>query len=220
VGPPLRRDAAANRERLVAAAERVFAERGTGAGLDDIAREAGVGPATLYRRFANKDALVREVLHGFFARLIDLAHQAADDPAPTCLQTYFDTVGWELAARRGLMHSMWGDLAPASLVEELRDLTKRVLEKAQDGGGISRDVTVEDIAATVAAVRGILQGGRDTAPTTWRRHVAYVLAGFRTASSRTRHGTADVPPSDRRQGEIRHAEGQPGGVRFGHGGMP
>lgn len=61
----MRRDAADNRNRLVAAAEEVFARHGTAATLDDVARAAGIGPATLYRHFADKDALVREVLAVF-----------------------------------------------------------------------------------------------------------------------------------------------------------
>ena len=64
----MRRDAAANRDRWISAAEGVFAAKGTSATLEDVARAAGVGPATLYRRFANKDALVREVLSAFFLR--------------------------------------------------------------------------------------------------------------------------------------------------------
>jgi AcrR family transcriptional regulator len=177
-GEGLRRDAAENRARLLAAAERVFAERGTGASLEDVARAAGVGPATLYRRFGSKDGLVREVLSAFFARLIDLAHQAFAEPAETCLDVYLHTVGWELAANRGFMHGMWGDLAPAPLVGELEELTARLLSKAQDGG-VGDDVTVGDIAAAVWALRGIIATGGEAAPDAWRRHVTYLLAGFR-----------------------------------------
>src|SRR4051794_18831071 len=55
---PLRRDAERNRQRILAAAAEVFAERGLGATLDDIARHAGVGVGTVYRRFPDKDALI------------------------------------------------------------------------------------------------------------------------------------------------------------------
>lgn len=177
-GEGLRRDAAENRARLLAAAERVFAERGTGASLEDVARAAGVGPATLYRRFGNKDALVREVLSVFFARLIDLAHQAYAEPAETCLDAYLTTVGWELAANRGFMHGLWGDLAPAPLVGELEKLTTRLLAKAKDGG-VTGEVTVGDVAAAIWALRGIIATSGEIAPDAWRRHVTYLLAGFR-----------------------------------------
>ena len=181
----LRRDAAENRARLLAAAERVFAERGIGAGLEDVARAAGVGPATLYRRFGTKDALVREVLAAFFGRLLEWGERAYAEPPGNCLDTYLATVGWELAANRGFMHGMWGELAPAPLVGELEELTGRILAKAQEGGGISPEVTVGDIAAAIWALRGIIHTSGETAPHAWRRHVTYLLAGFRSPVEHT-----------------------------------
>jgi AcrR family transcriptional regulator len=93
-----------------------------------------VGPATLYRRFGKKDALVREVLGLFFRRLIDLARQAYAEPPERCLDVYLDSMGWELAASRGFMHGMWGDHAPAPLVRELEEMTGDLLAKARQGG--------------------------------------------------------------------------------------
>src|SRR5436189_117562 len=55
---PLRRDAERNRQRILQAAREVFAERGLGVTLDEIARHAGVGVGTVYRRFADKEALI------------------------------------------------------------------------------------------------------------------------------------------------------------------
>src|SRR4051812_13511494 len=76
----LRKDAALNRERLLAAASELFAERGLGVTLNDIAHHAGVGVGTAYRRFANKeeviDALFEQSMHAVEA----VAHQALDDP--------------------------------------------------------------------------------------------------------------------------------------------
>src|SRR3712207_6955599 len=60
---PLRADAERNRRKLLAAAHAVFAARGLDAGVDEIAREAGVGMGTLYRRFPTKEALVRSEEH-------------------------------------------------------------------------------------------------------------------------------------------------------------
>jgi AcrR family transcriptional regulator len=178
VAERLRRDAAENRARLVAAAERVFAERGTGATLEDVARAAEVGPATLYRRFGNKDGLVREVLTVFFTELIGLAQRAADEPSESCLDTYLHTVGWALAAHNGFQHAMWGDLAPAQLVADLKELTERLLAKAKQGG-IGAGVTIDDVAAAIWALRGVIATSGDAAPDAWRRHLRYVLDGFR-----------------------------------------
>jgi AcrR family transcriptional regulator len=179
----VRRDAAINRERLVSAAEAVFAERGPNATLDDVAAAAEVGPATLYRRFANKEALVEEVLRGFFQRLIDVARTAEQAPPERGLDTFLRTVGIELARKAGLSAPVWGDLAPQSLVEELRGLSSKLLRRAQRVGAVRADVNPDDITAAVWALRGVIHSER-TDPThrgqeLWRRHLETILRGFR-----------------------------------------
>jgi hypothetical protein len=131
-----------------------------------------------------EDNLVREVLGVFFGRLIGLARQADDEPPERCLSVYLDTVGWELAANRGFLHGMWGALAPAERVRDIEELTGRLPAKAQEGG-ISVQVTVGDIAAAIWALRGIVHTSGEVAPDAWRRHAAYVLAGFRAQVDHT-----------------------------------
>lgn len=172
---PLRRDAAENRARLIAAAESVFAESGTTATMADIARAAGVGPATVYRRFPAKDDLVRAVLDSFFRRLLTLADQALEAPPERALARFLATVGAEIARRRGLAHRLWGDLSPRELIGALEAKTADVLAAARGAGAVHPSVTVDDIAAAVRALRGVAEAD-DTA---WRRHLAFVLAGLR-----------------------------------------
>jgi AcrR family transcriptional regulator len=176
----MRRDAWANRDRLLAAAEQVFATHGTSANLDDVARAAGVGPATLYRRFANKDALVREVLTGFFGRLLELAKDAEQAPPDRCVDVFLETVGYELADKAGLTESLWGDLAPRPLIADLRRRSASLLARAQNAGAIRADLTPADITATVWALRGVVQASRMTGapPDSWRRHLAHVSDSF------------------------------------------
>lgn len=184
-GRPLRSDAAANRERLISAAEQVFATHGAGATLDDVARAAEVGPATLYRRFANKEALVQEVLSGFFKRLLTLAEIAEEAPADQCLAMFLQTVGVELAEKAGLAAPVWGELAPIPLVEDLRRRSAALLARAQQAGAVRADVTAADITAAVWALRGVIQSERSD-PTysgraLWRRHLQIILRGFGTS---------------------------------------
>jgi len=179
----VRRDAAINRGRLVSAAEAVFAQHGPAATLEDVAKAAGVAPATLYRRFANKDALVQEVLHGFFQRLIDAAETAMTGPPEAGLEIFLRTVGLELAEKGGLSAPIWGELAPRPLVKHLRGLSTKLLRNAQREGSISKDVTPDDIAAAVWALRGVIHServdpsrrGREL----WRRHLETILRDFR-----------------------------------------
>src|ERR1700753_2229289 len=78
----MRKDAARNRELLLAAARNVFAERGLDASLDDIARQAGVGVGTAYRHFANKFELAEAIMKQALDEVLAVAEQAtrADDP--------------------------------------------------------------------------------------------------------------------------------------------
>lgn len=84
VPPPeaLRADARHNRERILAAAGAVFAERGIDVPMTTVARRAGVGVATLYRRFPTRDALVAEVFSGQLATCVGVLDEALADPDP------------------------------------------------------------------------------------------------------------------------------------------
>ncbi|MFD9909595.1 TetR/AcrR family transcriptional regulator [Streptomyces sp. NPDC059063] len=83
--PRPRADALRNRERIVAAARETFVEHGADVPLDEIARRAGVGNATVYRHFADRGELVHHVLLSVTDRVAALADDAiaAADADPT-----------------------------------------------------------------------------------------------------------------------------------------
>src|SRR3954466_16413344 len=104
---PLRRDAQRNRVRILAAAKEVFAERGIDATLDDVAARAGVGVGTVYRRYANKDALLEELFEERIAELAALAEASlADGAAWQGLVRFLERVEELFAADRALEHVM------------------------------------------------------------------------------------------------------------------
>src|ERR1700709_1924814 len=76
----LRKDAALNRERLLAAARELFAERGLDVTLNDIAHHAGVGVGTAYRRFANKEEVIDALFEEGLQRIAAVANEALADP--------------------------------------------------------------------------------------------------------------------------------------------
>ncbi len=162
----------------------MFAARGTAATLEDVAEAAEVGPATLYRRFANKDALVQEVLSAFFQRLIVLTESAEQAPADRCVDVFLQTVGVELAKNPGLSAPTWGELAPIPVVDELSRRSEALLARAQQGGAVRADVIPADITAAVWALRGVIHSeGNDPAhhgQELWRRHLQTILRGFKT----------------------------------------
>jgi len=173
--PPARRDAVENRARIVSAAQQVFAEAGTTAGIDDIARAAGVGLATVYRHFPTKDHLIRAALDGFYRHLLEISDEAIAAPPADGIEKFLVTVGHEIAAQRGLASHLWGDLAPADVLDTLTNRTRDLLQRAQQAQAVADTVTLDDVANTVRAMRGIIELDGSA----WRRHLDYVLAGFR-----------------------------------------
>ena len=73
---PLRRDAERNRQRILAAAADLLSERGLDATLDEVARAAGVGVGTVYRRFPDKESLIEELFRDRIDALVTMAEQA------------------------------------------------------------------------------------------------------------------------------------------------
>ena len=100
---PLRRDAQANRERIVAAARDAFAARGIEVSVEEIARGAGVGMGTLYRHFATKEELVDAVLEDAFEEFVDAAEQALEqEDAWTGFRGFLERVSSLHGQNRGL----------------------------------------------------------------------------------------------------------------------
>ena len=106
---PLRRDAERNRQRILDAARVVFAERGLSGSLDDIARQAGVGVGTVYRRFPDKELLIDALFEERIEEIADVARAAADHPDPWEGLVDFLTRTQELQSRdRGLKELVLG----------------------------------------------------------------------------------------------------------------
>ena len=84
----MRSDAVKNRERLLGAAGQVFEEKGLEASVTDVARVAGVGMGTLYRRFASKDALIEALVSEVLEATIDMARMASAWPDGTGLEHF------------------------------------------------------------------------------------------------------------------------------------
>jgi len=161
---PLRADARDNRLRLLEAARDVFIDRGPGAPLEEIARRAGTGIATLYRRFPDRRALIREVVLDSLQRTAEAAHQAAgEEPDPfAALARYMH---WAIDVRTAaVISALLGEIpfddeeitrarqaAPAE-VQALVDAAHRV-------GTLRPDVTSGDIGMLIVRLSRPLPGG-------------------------------------------------------------
>jgi len=183
-GRPLRRDAQRNRDAIVAAARQVFCDHGLEAPLEQIARQAGVGIATLYRRFPNRAVLLDAVLTGNLQAHIDAAEQAlASDPWDG-FAFYLEQSCRLQAADRGLNDVMGMRFPRATATEaaktRLYELVGQVLDRAQQSGQLRADLTLEDLAFLNWANTRILPAIRAAGdPDAWRRHLGLLLDGFR-----------------------------------------
>jgi AcrR family transcriptional regulator len=178
-GKVLRRDAAENRQRLLDAAATVFSERGLDAGVDEIARVAGVGMGTLYRRFPTKDALISELVRQLLTDVVTMAREARQVTDGSGLEQMLFNTGAIQASHRGCVSRMWNDEHTSALKDEFREILVELLAKAQTSGRIRLDVTVTDLDLIFWAVRGVVETTRGVSDTAWRRHLAMVIAGLR-----------------------------------------
>jgi AcrR family transcriptional regulator len=187
-GTPLRRDAEANRRRILAAAAEAFARHGLDVPVDEIARRAGVGMGTLYRRFPTKAALVEAIFEEHLDRLAALAEQALldDDPWRGLAGFIERTVALQ-AENRGFAAIMAVHLRDEQLLTGARrrvtPVVTRLIERAQAAGVLRPDVVHEDISVLFWTSARVVDATRDVAPEFWRRHLSLSLDGLRPAGA-------------------------------------
>jgi AcrR family transcriptional regulator len=181
----LRRDAQRNRDAIVAAARQLFCDQGLEAPLEEIARRAQVGIATLYRRFPSRVDLVDAVLADTLQTHIQVAEQAlAMEDAWEGFAFYLEQTCRLQATDRGLNDAMGMRFPRTPALEAARrrlyDLGGQLIDRAQQAGQLRPDVTQEDLAFVTWANSRILPAVRAAgAPDAWRRHLGFLLDGFR-----------------------------------------
>jgi AcrR family transcriptional regulator len=196
----LRADAQRNRVALIAAAREVFAEQGLEAPLEEIARRAGVGIGTLYRRFPTRLDLADAILADAVEALVAAAEAAlaVSDPWDG-LVSYLEETGRLQACDRGFNDMMSMRLPRATRAEAAKkrmfELTVAIIRRAQASGQLRPDVTPEDLAFLAWANTRIMQATQGISTDAWRRHLALLLDGFRAE----RAHPLPVPPLSPRQ---------------------
>ncbi|HVV22722.1 MAG TPA: helix-turn-helix domain-containing protein [Pseudonocardiaceae bacterium] len=148
--PPVRRraDARRNYDKLVAAAGALIAEVGTEASLEEIARRAGVGSATLHRHFRSRAELLEAVLRDRVRALCARAESLLAAPsAGTALVTWLHDVVAHAATARGLGPALTGyephpEFSPHTMI---RDAARHLLARAHREGSVAQTVTVDDV---------------------------------------------------------------------------
>ena len=194
---PLRRDAVQNRQRLLDAAAAVFAERGLEAGVEEIARAAGVGMGTLYRRFPTKDALIAALVHDVMTTMLRLAREAAGRPDGTGLEHFLEATSAYQASHRGCLPRLWNAGTEHESVQEVRRLIAALLDDAKSHGQVRADITSTDLTIILWSIRGVIETTRGAAPDAWRRHLDILIAGLRSGPAPLAHQSLSQDNLDR-----------------------
>ncbi|MER5795725.1 TetR/AcrR family transcriptional regulator [Streptomyces sp. NPDC001980] len=181
---PLRRDAARNRERILLAAREVFGRRGLGVTLDDVAKHAGVGVGTMYRRFPSKEALVRAVFEQDLAMRQESAEEALAHPDPwQGLVDFLMTMTADLAENRGLHEVIMLGSHSSEPFETARGgmlpYLEALIRRAQDSGQLRAEVTASDIPVMQQMLIAAAQFTQGRRPDIWRRYIEILLNGLR-----------------------------------------
>ena len=181
---PLRSDARRNRERILACARAVFAEYGSEAQMDDVARRAGVGVGTVYRHYPTKEALLVELVREKFRRFTAEARDALDrDDEPFQVladllranaEALADDAGTQQVLAGAGEHIWTGAAAEQA---ELLQITSQLIDRARDAGTIRADAAATDIGMLMCGVSATM--AHPASGFDWRRHLDLLIDALR-----------------------------------------
>ncbi|WP_182111874.1 MULTISPECIES: TetR/AcrR family transcriptional regulator [unclassified Actinotalea] len=186
---PLRSDAARNRDRIIGAARELFASRGLGVGLNEVAHHAGLGVGTVYRRFPDKQALVDAALAEPLQRMRDVADQALRAPrAWDGLMLLLSEGAALLAANLGLRDVALtrGD-GPSTLTAEREGfaaVASTLLDQARAEGDLRPGVTGDDVYVLLWMLTELAEHSADVRPDAYVRYLQLLTDGLRSGPGR------------------------------------
>jgi AcrR family transcriptional regulator len=186
---PLRRDAEANRQKILKAAAEVFASRGLDVTLDEIALHGGVGVGTIYRRFPNKALLIEALFEEKIEGLVQLAAEAAERPDAWSAFVDFLSAAVALQSKnRGLGQVLHSSCYGQSKVAEARSrlfapLT-RLLDAAKAQGRLRPDFEAHDVPLLLLMLGTLASYTEDASPQIWRRYLDFLTQGLTSAATR------------------------------------
>jgi len=192
---PLRKDAEQHRQQLLTAAVLVFNEQGLDASVTEIARVAGVGVGTLYRRFPTKEALVDALVREILDTTIQMARDALKSPGGTGLERFLEASSAYQAEHAGYLRRLWN--TDHEMVKTARQLIARLLVDAKKHDLIRHDLTNTDLSLAMFSLLGVLEATLPVAPDAWRRHLDLLIAGMRPAASDLPHRALSTATLDK-----------------------
>jgi len=198
---PLRADAERNRQRILAAAAEVLSERGLDATLDEVARAAGVGVGTVYRRFPDKESLIQELFRDRIDAMVRAAEQALTEPDPwQALVSYLDFAISLMASNMGLrqllMFSTYGKERICYARNQMHPVITKLVERAQASGDLRPDFAGTDVKMIVFMLTSVAEYASASRPDLWRRYLALLIDGLRPARDTVSGLPAPAPTAE------------------------
>ncbi|WP_329132820.1 TetR/AcrR family transcriptional regulator [Streptomyces sp. NBC_01476] len=192
----LRADATRNRERIVSAAREAIVDYGPDVALDEVARRAGVGNATLYRHFADRTELIRQVTLSVMARTAQRAEAALieePDAFSALCRFVFEAADERIGALCPMLSDAFDRQDPqvAAEVQRMEQAINAIMDRAQCSGQLRGDIAVGDLMVALTQLTRPLPGtgcvGFDRFV---RRHLQLFLDGLRAPARSELVGTA------------------------------
>jgi AcrR family transcriptional regulator len=182
----LRADAQRNLELILEAAAEAFAEKGHEACVADIAARAGVGQATIFRRFETKDELIAAVFERKIGQVLDAARVAGRKrSAWDGLCQLMATVTELQIGDRGFFQAnaerLMGDPQMQARKAEVREEVDKLVRRAKAEGSLRKDITTDDIPALACAAAQAATTGPVAKPGAWKRYLKVITDGMRAA---------------------------------------
>ena len=198
----LRVDAVRNRGQIVESARKAFAAEGLDVAMVAIAKDACVGPATLYRRFPRRDDLVEACMADRMEAYAAAAGAARGNPDPwDGFVSYLTAACAMQAADRGVNDLLTRSFPSAPSLEGQRraayEAVSEVMAAAQAAGRLRSDVHVDDVPLLLMANAGVVQATFGAAPDAWRRVLAITVDGLRAETA------TPLPPGPSRRQLLR-----------------
>jgi AcrR family transcriptional regulator len=205
--PPLRRDAQSNLVRVLESAAEVFAEQGLGATLADVAKHAGVGVGTVYRRFPSKDDLIHEVYAERIRATEEVVREASEAPDvwasfvgffAQSIQELFHDKGLRELTMGGYTEALgWSRGTPPDRLAELLDQNHRTMgvhliklvRRAKESGELRADFEASDMMVLSLSVQAAIAFGGAEHPGLYERALGFILDGLRPS----RDGVTPLP---------------------------
>lgn len=182
----LRCDAQANLERILRSAKVVFAEQGLEAKLADVAKHAGVGVGTVYRRFASKDELIQALFLSRVNDIVVIADSAlANDDPWAGLVSFLQQSAQKLADDQGLRDLLIsGHVESHAFADARAEMAKRMnilVQRAKEQGTLRADFEPTDVPAIMWTIQASRDFAGTRAPDLWRRQLGFVIDGLRNS---------------------------------------